>query len=61
MASEKADRPDLQLGTSRFTRPNTVDHENELGFIRFFKSLPEKDPSTIRLFERSVLPHPQHS
>jgi len=38
---------------SRLLSPTNTDHENELGFIKFFKSLPEKDPSTIRIFERS--------
>jgi hypothetical protein len=55
MASEKADRPDLQLGIRVILFGfNSVDQENELGFIKFFKNLPEKDPSTIRVFERSV-------
>lgn len=58
MASGKADRPDLQLGSRVIGCENAneyVDHENELGFIKFFKTLPEKDPSTVRVFERSVL------
>jgi hypothetical protein len=56
MATEKADRPDLELGTRiiLFITNIHVDQENELGFIKFFKNLPEKDSSTIRVFERSV-------
>jgi hypothetical protein len=43
----------------RAAATDTADHENELGFIKFFKNLPEKDVSTIRIFERSV-PLPPH-
>lgn len=55
MANEKEDRPDLQLGTRVPISPN-IDRENEIGFIKFYKNLSEKDPSTIRIFERSVSP-----
>ncbi|KNC99246.1 mismatch repair ATPase MSH2 [Spizellomyces punctatus DAOM BR117] len=39
---EKGDRPDLNL-----------DRPSEQGFITFFKGLPEKPETTIRLFERN--------
>jgi len=52
MASDKADRPDLQLG--KCSKTNSLDHESELGFIKFFRNLPEKDSSTVRVFERPV-------
>jgi hypothetical protein len=48
------DRPDLQLG-SPIAPQLTLDHENEIGFVKFFRNLPDKDASTIRVFERSVL------
>ena len=42
------------VNVAKSSKTNSLDHESELGFIKFFRNLPEKDSSTVRVFERPV-------